>query len=94
MREEAMNRYKVVGGVLVIGAGQRVALSRSQFEARVHKLAPAGEGAFVAVEPLQFIAGEELGIDDLSIVQQPFVEAMGVTIEPAQPPKARVSRRT
>jgi hypothetical protein len=74
-----MKAYKVVSGVLVVGAGQVVRLTKEQAAPRTHKLASldGSDDEFTALEPLQFIVGEELGIAELQIVQQPFVQAIG-----------------
>lgn len=88
-----MNLYKVVSGVLVIGAGQVVQLTKDQAAPRRHKLAsvPDSDGEFTALEPLQFIVGEELGIADLSIVQQSHVWAIGGEVKSV--PAAHVGER-
>lgn len=72
-----MKLYKVVSGVLVIGAGQHILLTKEQASPRTHKLKPLDNewpGQFEAIEPLQFIVGEELGVAGLLPVQEPFVD--------------------
>ena len=90
-----MNLYRVVSGVLVVGAGQIVRLTKEQASPRLHKLASVdgSDSEFTALEPLQFIVGEELGIADLLIVQQPFVTALaGEGAEPVKPARSRAAR--
>jgi len=60
-----MKAYKIVSGVVQIGAGVRVGLGRSQAEARAHKLKPVegSTGVYVAGAVLDFRAGEIIGLE-------------------------------
>lgn len=57
-----MNRYLIVAPA-TFGAGTRVGLSKEQAAARVQALRQLGGGLYVALQPVQFKAGETVGVD-------------------------------
>lgn len=78
-----MKRIKVVSGVLAVSQGATLDLSDEQARSRRHNLDPAtGEGGaalpgrFVARVPLQFRAGEELGVSEIAKGQLDQVEIL------------------
>lgn len=57
-----MDKYLVVAPA-TFGAGARLGLSKEQAAARAHALKEVGKGVYVAQQPVQFKAGETVGID-------------------------------
>ncbi|WP_425065615.1 hypothetical protein [Reyranella sp.] len=60
-----MKAYKIVSGVVQVGAGVQIGLGRSQAEARAHKLKPVegSTGVYIATAVLDFRAGEIVGLE-------------------------------
>lgn len=80
-----MKRIKVVAGVLNVSAGARISLKPAQASPRAHNLEKVkGEkGLFVALVPLQFKAGEVLGVDEVAKGQLEQVEILDAAADPA-----------
>lgn len=57
-----MDKYLIVAPA-TFGAGARLGLSKEQAAARANALKEVAKGVFVAQQPVQFKAGEVIGID-------------------------------
>lgn len=57
-----MEKYLIVA-TATFGAGLRLGLSKEQAAARANALKEVGKGVYVAQQPVQFKAGETVGID-------------------------------
>lgn len=57
-----MDKYLIVAPA-TFGAGARLGLSKEQAAARAHALKEVAKGVYVAQQPVQFKAGEVVGID-------------------------------
>lgn len=57
-----MDKFQIVA-TATFGAGARLGLSKEQAAARVHSLREVARGVYVAQQPVQFKAGEVIGLD-------------------------------
>lgn len=64
-----MNKIRVTGGILHVGQGVIVALTKEQASPRLTAVADMGNGLFKAQQVLQFKSGEVLGIAINDIVK-------------------------
>lgn len=70
-----MEKYLIVAPA-TFGAGARLGLSKEQAAARAQALRESGKGVYVAVQPVQFKAGETISVDgELPKVLAALVEA-------------------
>jgi len=92
-----MIKVRVLSAV-TFAAGTRLALDPRQAGARQHAVRPLGKGLFEVSQPVQFKAGETLGVE--SDVPKALFEALegdGIpkpaTASPALPKKGRVGKK-
>lgn len=81
-----MDRYLIVAPAF-FGAGSRLGLSKEQAAARFHALKEVGKGVYVALDSVQFKAGEVIGVDgELPKALAELVGAKPKRGRPAQEP--------
>lgn len=94
-----MDRYRVVA-TLSLFTGSVVGLSEAQHEPRESHLHARGDGVYEVTAPVQFKAGEELGVVDAPkallgsvMVAADVAETVPTAVVPAAAPTAKPARK-
>lgn len=92
-----MNKIRVTGGILHVGQGVVVGLSKEQASPRLAMMDALGDGLYKAKRVLEFKSGEEIGIaiNDIVKNERHFAvdAAMPVPVKPDISPKTLQARR-
>lgn len=83
-----MTRYRVIARAAQFGPGTVLELSPQQAAARAHRLRAAGPDQFEPTAPVEFKAGEEIGIVSGEVAKADLDAIEPTTIEPATGPAA------
>jgi hypothetical protein len=84
-----MKSFEVVAAFANVNSG-RIALSRTQYEARRHNLEPAGDGIYKVRSPIQFKRGEIFGYD--GEVNKALLQHLEPTDKPTDKPRKPKNR--